>query len=218
MANLLVDLPGPSGRVVILGGHYDGKRVPGVEFVGANDGGSSVGLLLEMARCLTEAPGSTTVRIAFLDGEESLGEGGPPADGLYGSRRLAASLRESGELEEVAAAIVVDMIGDRRLSISRELESTPWLWRLVAEKARVLGVERHFSGPLLAVIDDHTPLLAAGIPSLLLIDLHYGPGWDDNSYWHTEEDTIDKLSARSFEIVGSVLLASLEEIGFRPAG
>jgi Zn-dependent M28 family amino/carboxypeptidase len=211
MVNVLVDLPGESKHTVILGGHYDGKLVPGRDFIGANDGGSSAGLLLEMARCLAEEPPRATVRIAFIDGEESVGESGPGA-GLYGSDELATTMRKKGEIETVAAAIIVDMIGDRRLRISREVRSTEWLWQLIDEQARSLGLERYFAGPPLSVIDDHTPLLRAGIPSVLLIDLHYGPGWEDNSYWHTEQDTVDKLSARSFEIVGSVLLASIDEI------
>ena len=95
------------------------------------------------------------------------------------------------------------MIGDRRLNIRREAASTPWLTDLLWGSATRLGHQAHFLNETLTVEDDHTPFLRAGIPSALLIDFDYEP------YWHTPEDTLDKLSPRSLQVVGDVLLDAL---------
>ena len=202
MVNVIAELPGRRSEAILLGGHYDTKFFPNFTFVGANDGGSSSGLLLELARVLAPRPREFTYWIVFFDGEEARREWSA-TDGIYGSRHLAESLRRDGRAKQVEAVVVVDMIGDRRLDIRREATSTPWLTDLLWGSATRLGHQAHFLKETLAVEDDHAPFLKVGIPSALLIDFDYEP------YWHTPEDTLDKLSPRSLQVVGDVLLDAL---------
>jgi Zn-dependent M28 family amino/carboxypeptidase len=202
MVNVIAELPGRRPEAILVGGHYDTKFFPNFTFVGANDGGSSGGLLLELTRALARRPRAFTYWIVFFDGEEARREWSA-TDGIYGSRHLAASLQRDGRAGQLKAVVVVDMIGDRRLGIRREATSTPWLTDLLWRSARRLGHRAHFLEETLAVEDDHAPFLRAGIPSALLIDFDYEP------YWHTPEDTLDKVSPRSLQVVGDVLLDAL---------
>lgn len=211
MSNISVDIPGPGQKWVLIGGHFDGKLIKGVDFKGANDGGSSTALLLEMARCLKISNNACPVRIAFFDGEEAIVEWSD-MDGLYGSKNMAAELKANGQTGQFAAAVIVDMIGDKRLKITRETRSTPWVFETLERAAVKLGHAEIFDGPRAAIDDDHMPLLRIGIPAAVLIDLEYGSGWNGNDYWHTDKDTVDKLSADSIEAVGQVVMASLFEL------
>jgi hypothetical protein len=208
MANVIGVLPGLRPDVILLGGHYDTKWFSDFRFVGANDGGSSAGLLLELARVLARAERLFTYWVVFFDGEEARGTWSAE-DSLYGSRRLAEELRRTGRLPR--AVIVVDMVGDRDLTLRREALSTPWLTDLLWETAHRLGHGAHFLPQTLAVEDDHVPFLRAGVPAALLIDFDYPP-------WHTAEDTLDKISARSLQVVGEVLLGALPALEQRLAG
>src|SRR4029453_17184473 len=135
-------------------------------------------------------------------GEEARGAG-PPTASLYGSRQLAGELAKSGRLP--GAMILVDMIGDRDLTINREAHSAPWLTDIIWESAAALGCGRHFRRELMPVEDDHVPFLRLGVPAALLIDFNYPP-------WHTAEDTVDKVSAQSLAVVGEVLLEALPSV------
>ena len=206
MTNLIAKLPGDPGRVVVVTGHYDTYDRSGLRFVGANDGGSSAGFLLQLARTLARTPHRDSVWLVWFDGEESVvswqGE-----DHTYGSRRLAKKWKAEGATDSILALINVDMIGDADLGLVYEMESTAWVRDLVWSVAGRLGFGAQFSRRYTTAIgDDHVPFLEAGVPALDLIDLDYGPG---NAYWHTEQDTMDKLGARSFEIVGQVVLEAL---------
>jgi Zn-dependent M28 family amino/carboxypeptidase len=207
MANVIGVLPGARPDVVVVAGHYDTKWFREFAFVGANDGGSSAALLLELARVLATRPRQFTHWIVFFDGEEAR-EHWTETDSLYGSRRLAADLARAGTLPR--ALVVVDMIGDRDLGIRRESGSTPWLTDLVWSVARRLRYDRHFLPESLSVEDDHMPFVRAGVPATLLIDFDYPP-------WHTAADTLDKVSAESLRIVGEVVLDALPEIEDRLA-
>ncbi len=211
MANVSVDIAGPGQKKIILGGHFDGKILKGVEFKGANDGGSSTALLLEMARVLSVKPPPCPVRIVFFDGEEALVKW-TDTDSRYGSKKMAAELKQTGEDKDIAAVVVVDMIGDKRLRLLRDSKSNPWVWDVLQRAADRLGSGDVFRGRRGSIDDDHVPFLHIGIPAAVLIDLTYGPGWNSNAYWHTEKDTVDKLSPRSIEIIGQVVLASLAEL------
>jgi glutaminyl-peptide cyclotransferase len=211
MANISVDIPGAGPKAVLLGGHFDGKIIEAGVFRGANDGGSSTGLLLEMARVLVETPPPCPVQIVFFDGEEAFVKWSD-ADSLYGSKQMAAEIKQKNLTDRFAAAVVVDMIGDRRLRLTRELGSTTKVFALLEKTARELGHGDLFTGPSRRIEDDHTPLMQIGIPAAVLIDLNYGPGWVSNAYWHTPADTIDKLSKESLEAVGQVVLGSLAEL------
>jgi Zn-dependent M28 family amino/carboxypeptidase len=211
MANVIGVLPGKRPDVILIGGHYDTKWFPDFRFVGANDGGSSTALLLQLARDLARTPREFTYWIAFFDGEEAR-LSWTERDSLYGSRHLAAELARTARLPR--AMIVVDMIGDRDLAIKKEALSTPWLTELVWATARRLGHGRHFLPDVMPVEDDHAPFLRAGVPAALLIDFDYPP-------WHTAHDTLDKVSARSLAVVGEVVretLPAVEEALLRGAG
>lgn len=202
MANVVAVLPGRRQDVILIAGHYDTKWFREFRFVGANDGGSSAGLLIELARRLRERPREYTYWIVWFDGEEAR-ESWTAADSLYGSRRMAEELARTRRLPR--AVIVADMIGDRDLGIRREAFSTPWLTDLVWASAARLGYGAHFRPDSLPVEDDHAPFLRLAVPATLLIDFDYPP-------WHTAADTLDKVSARSLEIVGHVLLDALPAI------
>jgi Zn-dependent M28 family amino/carboxypeptidase len=208
MTNIIARLPGVSGRAVVFSGHYDTKSMPGIRFVGANDGGSSAGFLLEMARVLARRPRKHDVYLVWFDGEEAIGSWSA-TDGVYGSRHLAEKWAADGTLGRIVALINVDMIGDRDLGIVREMNSSPALRSLVWQTAAQLGFGRYFLDHESWIEDDHVPFVKRGVPALDLIDFDYGP---DHAWWHTEGDTLDKLSARSFEVVGTVLLEVLRKL------
>lgn len=208
MKNLLVHIPGKNGKAVVLSGHYDTKTMPGRYFVGANDGGSSTGLLLELARVLCRQPQKNDVYIVWLDGEEAYVEW-TDTDSVYGSRHLSEKWQKEGFLPKIKALINVDMIGDADLQLVEEMASTEWLRALVWQTARELGLGKHFPPLPGTITDDHRPFLDKGVPALDLIDFDYGP---NNAYWHADSDTIDKLSANSFAVMGKVLLRVLQKL------
>jgi len=203
MKNIVAKAPGKSSKVVLFLTHYDTLRKP--NFVGANDGGSSTGVMLELARILCRRENALTVWIAFLDGEEALVQWSE-TDGVYGSRQMAARLAISGELKRVKAVVLADLVGYRDLRFLREANSTKWLTDLVWSTAARLGYEEYFADGETSVEDDHGPFLRRNIPAVDIIQL------DDFPYWHTPEDTLDKISPRSLAIVGHVLLEVLPQL------
>ena len=200
MTNLIARFPGTSGRLIVISGHYDTKIMP--NFVGANDGGSSTGFLLEMARALAGGKRRDEVCLVFFDGEEAVANW-TETDSLYGSRHLAEKWSRDGTLKKIRALINVDMIGDRDLGILREVSSSPELKTLIWQTARDLGKNRHFLDSDNYIEDDHMPFVRRGVNAVDLIDFDYGPG---HSWWHTPQDTLDKLSAGSFDALGKVLV------------
>ena len=208
MVNLRAMIGGAgNSRRLIIAGHYDTKLFKEATFVGANDGGSSTGFLIELARALKQAPPPMPVELLFLDGEEAVRREWQDPDNRYGSRYYVENARKDGTLSSIAALILVDMIGDADLGIKREAQSTTWLTNVIWAAAGTLG-RREFLAEETPIEDDHIPFLQAGIDAVDLIDLDYGP-------WHTPADTMDKLSAKSFQAVGDVLLAALPEIAKR---
>jgi Zn-dependent M28 family amino/carboxypeptidase len=215
MANLLATIPGDSPRSILLAGHFDTKLFEGFRFVGANDGGSSAGLLLELARVLVaRGKPRATIRFAFFDGEEAIRDW-TSTDSLYGSRHLADRWKKEGTLPNVRAMVLFDLVGDRDLTIFREARATGWLVGLIGQAAADLGHGGKFFRRTLPLEDDHAPFLEAGVPAAIdLIDYAYGPpeGNGAGAWWHTAEDTLDKISAESLQIVGDVLLRALPRI------
>jgi len=209
MKNIVAKIPGTGPGIILLLTHYDTKRV--ANFVGAEDGGSSTGLMLEMARLLCAGKRQpNAVWIAFLDGEEAQLADWTDTDSVYGSRELAARLAISGDLKRIRAVILADMIGQKNLEISREANSTRWLMDLVWQIAARLGYKDIFvSHAPEPIDDDHVPFLHRGVPAVDLIDLS---GYQRPGYWHTPEDTLDKISPRSLAIVGHVILESVNEL------
>jgi glutaminyl-peptide cyclotransferase len=205
MVNVRAFIDGPeNARRLIIAGHYDTKLFKDVSFVGANDGGSSTGFLIELARALKQSPPSMPVELLFLDGEEAVRLEWIDPDNRYGSRYYVESAKKDGTLPQIAALILVDMIGDANLGMKRESQSTPWLTDMIWGTAARFG-RKEFLADETPIEDDHVPFLEAGVPAVDLIDLDYQP-------WHTPQDTMDKLSAKSFQAVGDVLLATLPAI------
>ncbi len=201
MVNLIARKGTGEKGVLALASHYDTKYMEGKQFVGANDAGSSTGLLLELARVLAPRDDGLDYWFVFLDGEEAFVEWSA-FDGTYGSRHLAARWARDGTLKRVKALINVDMIGDRDLGILQEWNSAPGLRKLVWQAAADLGFQRHFLNRPASIEDDHIPFLRQGVQALDLIDFDYPP-------WHTAGDTMDKLSLNSFNVVGQVVLETL---------
>jgi glutaminyl-peptide cyclotransferase len=212
MKNVVARFPGKSGRAIVITGHYDTKVMPGTYFVGANDVGSSAGFLLELARTLAKKPRADDVYLVWFDGEEAIVQW-TQYDSLYGSRHLAGRWASDGTLARVKALINVDMIGDKDLGILSETLSTAWLRQMIWQAAADLGYSRHFLGSGSAVEDDHLPFLQRGAPAADLIDFDYGSGF--TNYWHTDKDTMDKLGASSFKVVGDVLIEVIARLEAR---
>lgn len=208
MKNIIAIRPAqPGAPILAVSGHADTKKFP-FRFVGANDAGSSTGLLLEMARVLRNRPSKREIRLIFFDGEEALRDW-TATDSLHGSRHLAEKWRKDGALSRIEALINVDMIGDRDLKVVRESYSYEPLMQLVWQVASDLGYARHFLNTPYYVEDDHTPFLRRGVRAVDLIDFDYGP---NHEWWHTAQDTIDKLSPRSLEVVGRVVAETLRRL------
>jgi hypothetical protein len=208
MKNIIAKTPGTGQGIILLLTHYDSLgSVP--NFVGAEDSASSTGVMLEMARLLCGQKQANAVWIAFLDGEEAIIDWDKDNDHTYGSRELSASLAVSGDLKRVKAAILADMIGQYGLEIPRESNSTRWLVDLIWKTAARLGYQDIFVARQAGYSDDHEPFLARGVPTVDLIDYD---GYQQPKYWHTAEDTLDKVSPRSIAIVGHVILESVAEL------
>ncbi|HVZ59771.1 MAG TPA: M28 family peptidase [Terriglobales bacterium] len=205
MRNLIAKFPGSKPGIIVVAGHYD-TNYPLKNFVGANDGGSSTALLLELANALREQKRQGySVWLVWFDGEEAIRQWSS-TDSLYGSRHLAEKWERDGTLKKIKAFLLLDMIGDADLSIMRDLNSTAWLQDVVLQAATGSGKQAYFFRESNQIEDDHIPFARRGVPVVDLIDLNYGPG---NSYHHTPQDTVDKLSVRSLEIVGNVVLETI---------
>jgi glutaminyl-peptide cyclotransferase len=202
--NLIAKFPGKSGKAIAITGHYDTKKMPG--FVGANDGGSSTGFLLELAATVKGRVRTDDLYLVFFDGEEAVREW-TDTDSLYGSRHLAEKWTADGTNRRLKALINVDMIGDKNFRLVWETNSAASLRNLVWGVADSLGYSAAFPRQGGPVTDDHMPFLTAGVRALDLIDFD-----SQGTFWHTTRDTMDKLSARSFDILGTVILKVIEQL------
>lgn len=203
--------PRPDARIILLGAHYDTKYgIP--DFVGANDSGSGVGALLELARVLRLAPPppGIEVRFAFFDGEEARIAYGP-RDGLHGSRRHAARAVGEGWAKRVAAVVILDMIGDRDLQLTLPRNGTPALVQAVFRAAHAEGERDRVRWLRQDILDDHVPFLDRGMPAVNLIDFEYGTAPGLNDLWHTPDDTLDRISAESLGLVTRLTLRLLAD-------
>ncbi|MCK5844013.1 MAG: Zn-dependent exopeptidase M28 [Victivallales bacterium] len=203
--NVVAGIPGRSGRFVLIGCHYDTKRLAATpDFQGANDGASGVGLVLAMMRAAKDfgKKPPLSLKFVFFDGEECFVEYSKN-DGLYGSRRLAEEWKKDGSLKKCAAVIILDMVGDKDLNITIPSGADPVLRRKLLKIAAKLHCAANFAEHTSDILDDHTPFQNEGIPTLDIIDFEFGPS---NLYWHTKADTLDKISPKSLKIVGDAAL------------
>jgi glutaminyl-peptide cyclotransferase len=203
--NVIAKFPGTRDGIIVIASHYDTNwPLRDTSYVGANDGASSSALLLEIANQLRgKKRDGYSVWLLWDDGEESMRLPWYDPESLYGVRHLAQKWQDDGTIKKIKAFILEDMIGDADLNIEHEMNSTPWLEDLIYQAATRLGYQSHFFERSLPMEDDHRPFLDRGVPSADLIDFDYGY---NNVFWHTPQDTVDKLSPKSLEIVGTVTL------------
>ena len=206
MTNVIATIPGRRPERIVLATHYDTKLFREFRFVGASDGASSTAAVLELGRVLNARQNEFTIELLFLDGEEAVNTEWRDPDNTYGSRYYVRAARQAGTLMGIKALILLDMIGDRSLGIRREGNSTRWLGDIVWASAAKLGYSAFFIPQDIGPIeDDHLAFLAAGVSSLDIIDLDY-------QQWHTAQDDLDHVNARSLQIVGDVVLDALPQI------
>jgi Zn-dependent M28 family amino/carboxypeptidase len=207
MRSIIGKFPGKKDGLIVIASHYDtlyGRK----DFVGANDSGSSSGLLLELANQLgaQKQRSGYSVWLVFTDGEEAI-KNWSATDSDYGSRHLAEKWQVEGTLKKIKAFLLLDMIGDADLNIDRNASSTSWLEDLVYKAAGDVGYQSYFFAREVGMDDDHTPFLKLGVPCADVIDYDYGY---NNVFWHTPQDSLDKLSPHSLQVVGDVVMRAVE--------
>ena len=205
MSNVIATIPGRRPDRLVLASHYDTKLFREFRFVGANDGASSTAVLLELGRVLKARQNELTIELLFLDGEEARMPEWRGTDNTYGSRHYVQTAQKDGSLKSLKALVLLDMIGDRELLIKRDSNSTPWLVDIIWGTAGRLGHTSTFSNQLTVIEDDHIPFLRAGVAAADIIDL-------ENPTWHTPQDDLDHVSAKSLQVVGDVVTAAIPEI------
>ena len=205
--NIIAKYPGNKDGIIVIAGHYDTVySLRNTKFVGANDGGSSTAILLEIANQLRgKKRDGYSVWLLWTDAEEAVRQWSD-TDSLYGTKHLAAKWQQDGTIKKIRAFLLADMIGDADLNIERETNSTPWLEDLVYQAATKLGYQSHFYARSLEIEDDHLPFVKLGVPCADIIDLDYGY---NNVFHHSVEDTMDKLSPKSLQIAGDVILQTV---------
>ena len=209
MVNIIATIPGRRQDRIALATHYDTKLFREFRFVGASDGASSTAAVLELARVLKARRNDYTIELLFFDGEEAVVEW-RGNDNTYGSRHYVQAAQKAGTLGGLKALILLDMIGDRNLVIRRDSNSTRWLTEIIWDSAAKLGYGANFPNEETTIDDDHIAFVRAGVPSVDVIDLDYPA-------WHTAQDDLDHVSARSLQIVGDVILDALPQIEKRLA-
>jgi glutaminyl-peptide cyclotransferase len=217
--NVVGTIPGDEEGAIVIGAHHDTKdQIP--DFQGANDGASGVAVVLELARVLAPRVEGPSIHIALFDAEEARGQRPFDLDGARGSTQYVRYAQRGGRqgslpAGEIIALVLFDLVGDCDLQIPREANSDPELYALFEEAAASLndGDPAPFGGAVPPILDDHIPFDEAGIPAVDLIDFTYGPGPSPGAYWHTPEDTLDKVCPESLDAVGGPALVALPRIG-----
>lgn len=211
MVNLIARRGSPAAPRTLLVTHYDTKNIPGIAFVGANDGASGAAVLLELARVTAADSPPPPLELVFCDGEEAFGANITDDDGLYGSKALAARMASDGSLAQIGAVVLVDMVGDRDLNLALDMRSSPALRNRFEAAAAKLGFPAPFDPrQAMGVIDDHTPFQERGVDEVLaLIDFQYGARSSPGPRWHTAGDTLEAVSADSLNRVGRTLVEAL---------
>jgi glutaminyl-peptide cyclotransferase len=207
--NILAKYPGTRDGIIVIASHYDTNwPLKDTAYVGANDGASSSALLLEIGNQLRgKKRDGYSVWLLWDDAEESMRLPWYDPEALYGVRHLAQKWKDDGTIKKIKAFLLEDMIGDADLNIERDQNSTPWLEDVVYKAAKSLGYQSHFFARAIPMDDDHMPFVERGVPSADLIDFNYGY---NNVFWHTTQDTVDKLSPKSLQVVGMVTLETVQ--------
>jgi glutaminyl-peptide cyclotransferase len=215
--NIIAKFPGTRDGIIVILGHYDTVYpLRNSGFVGANDGGSSTAILLEFANQLRaglhdKKREGCSVWLVWTDGEEAV-KSWSDTDSLYGTRHLAEKWEKDGTLKKIKALMVMDMIAPTDLAVLRDTNSTAWLLDLIYSAAERGGYQSHFYALQTAIEDDHLPFVKRGVPCADVIDMPYGY---NDVFHHTAQDTMDKLSPQSLEIVGNTTLETIRMLDQR---
>jgi hypothetical protein len=190
---------------VVISGHLDSKRMEAFQFVGANDGASSTGVILELARVLGTDPASAAkVEFVLFDGEEALLHTITPTDGLYGSKHYAREMTKRHN--QPAFGIVLDLVGDDDHDFFYNPETPASFATAVEDAARDSGMNKLHRAQG-AILDDHVPLQEAGLPCLHLIG-----DFMNMPYWHQQGDTMDIIDADALKKTGRTTLRFLSSV------
>lgn len=213
--NIIAKYSGTRDGIIVIASHYDTNwPLRSTAYVGANDGASSSALLLEIANQLRgKTLDGYSVWLLWDDAEEAIQLPWTDTNSVYGVRHLVDKWKGDGTLKNIKVFLLEDMIGDADLNIEHEQYSTPWLEDMIYQAAKRLGYQSHFFRRAIPIEDDHKPLLEQGVPSADLIDFSYGY---NNVFWHTTDDTVDKLSPKSLQIVGEVTLETVQALDKKP--
>jgi glutaminyl-peptide cyclotransferase len=215
--NIIAKFPGTKDGIIVIMGHYDTNYpLRNIGYVGANDGGSSTAILLEFANQLRaglhdKKREGCSVWLVWTDGEEAV-KSWSDTDSLYGTRHLAEKWEKDGTLKKIKALMVMDMIAPTDLAVLRDTNSTAWLLDLIYSAAERGGYQSHFYALQTAIEDDHLPFVKRGVPCADVIDMPYGY---NDVFHHTAQDTMDKLSPQSLEIVGNTTLETIRMLDQR---
>jgi glutaminyl-peptide cyclotransferase len=219
MRNYIVRYPGKKDGVIVLASHYETNYpLRDINFYGANDGAATSALLIEIGAILrAHPPEGYSVWLVFDDGEEAVKEWSN-SDSLYGTRHLAAKWATDGTLAKIKAFLVADMCADKDLNIDHDANSTPWLLDMLKVAAKNTGHSNSIFKNETQVNDDHLPFAQRGVPVLDIIDIDYGPHTASapDGFHHTEQDTLDKISAHSLQVSGDLFLEMIRLINQRP--
>ena len=230
--NIICTKQGKGSQSVVCGSHYDTKILTEYpKFTGANDGASSTGLLMHIMGQVAKSKNwdeNCSIQFVFFDGEEALVDftghfsslENTNTDGLNGSRRFVRNMYMKGDNTKCRAMILLDMIGDKDFKLTIPSNSDEGLIKKTQEIAKQLKLSQYVSvmdAP--GFVDDHIPFIQAGIASIDLIDFEYGnqdPNNIGGSFWHTDKDTIDKLSPKSLETCGTIFKHLLWQLSHNP--
>jgi len=206
--NIIDKFPGTRDGIIVIASHYDTNYpLRNTSYIGANDGACTSALLLEFADHLRgKKLEGYSIWLLWDDAEEAVSKW-QGNDNLYGVRHLAEKWQGDGTIKKIKAFLLEDMVGDADLNVEEDSNSTPWLESLVYQAAIRVGYQSHFFERAMTIEDDHLPFIQRGVPSVDFIDFNYGY---NNVFWHTPQDTIDKLSPKSLEIVGDVTLETVK--------
>lgn len=217
MHNLIVKFPGKRDGIIVLASHYETNYwLKDIHFIGANDGACTTALLIALGQYYREHPPQAySVWLLFTDGEESINKEWTDQDSLYGTRHIAAKWSADGTIGHIKAFVLADMIGWKEMNIDKESNSTQWLLDLLAKAGRDTGHSKYLFRESQAVDDDHLPFQMRGVPVLDVIDFEYGTADNPEAYHHTEQDTMDKLSATSLQVAADLFVDLVKLINQR---
>lgn len=214
--NIEAVMSGKSDRIIIVSTHYDSMQNAAEDFQAANSAGSGPAILLELARLVKNAyRGKPEIRFVFFDGQEPLVRHSS-SDGLRGSFYYAEMLIKHDDAKRVIAVINLDLVGDRNLTITIPENVSNELRRELIEASHQEDARKYFKLMNVEIGDDHEPFYLEHIPAINIVDFEYGSKPGRNDYFRTDEDTLDKISTESLDVIGRVTLRMVRNLSKKP--